>query len=337
MIPVKNAHLQVFADTHPGMKGKNNEDEYSVSAHNLSSTDSTPSLFAVVADGIGGHLAGEVAAQIAVEMISQAVAESDASQPTGIMQAAILQASQAILAQSGTDSKKQGMGSTVVCAWVIGDRLFTASVGDSRLYLIRGSQMYQLTVDHTWVQEAVDAGALTDEQARSHPHANIIRRHLGSSKKLEVDLRIRTDKRTKHSKRNQGMRLNPGDRLILCSDGLNDMVEDKDIQRIAEADELDGVVPALIEAANGAGGKDNITVIVIEVPKSKFGLSLPRLNLSDRKTQAALSYIGFGIIAMIIIAALVIYGLRAISSGPDPTPTSTVTPTNTPTNTATCG
>ena len=229
------------------------------------------------------------------------------------------------------------MGTTVVCAWVIGNRLYAASVGNSRLYLIRGGRMYQLTVDHTWVQEAVDAGALTDEQARSHPHANIIRRYLGSSKKVEVDLRIRTDKRAKPSKKYQGMRLYPGDRLILCSDGLSDMVDDEDIQKISESNELVDVVPALIEEANQAGGKDNITAIAIEVPRSKMGLRLPRLNFSSRKTQAALSYIGLGIIALIILAALVIFGWRALRVDPVPTPTMTVMPTSTiaPTDTPT--
>ena len=108
MIPAEQSHLQIAADSHPGMMGKNNEDQFSVSAFQLSATDTTPSLFAILADGIGGHQAGEVASEIAVEMISQAAAQSDGSQPTAIMQAAIIQASQAILAESkreGADGK----------------------------------------------------------------------------------------------------------------------------------------------------------------------------------------------------------------------------------------
>ena len=103
MIPVERAHLKVAARSHEGMTDKNNEDQFAVTAYELSSTDSTPALFAIVADGIGGHQAGEVASEIAVDMISQAVAESDGSQPTAIMQAAAIQASQAILAQSEND------------------------------------------------------------------------------------------------------------------------------------------------------------------------------------------------------------------------------------------
>ncbi len=234
MIPAERGHLQAIADSHAGMQGKNNEDQYAISAYQLSATDSTPSMFAIVTDGIGGHRAGEVASEIAVEMISQAVAQSDASQPTAILQAAFIQASQEIIAQSSNDPEKQGMGTTCVCAWIIGKRLYVASVGNSRLYLVRGSQMFQMTVDHTWVQEAVEAGVLTDEQARVHPNANIIRRYLGSPQPVEVDLRIRSNKNPTFSEGNQEMRLQPRDRLVLCSDGLSDMVSDEDIFQIAK-------------------------------------------------------------------------------------------------------
>lgn len=326
MIPAERGHLQAIADSHAGMQGKNNEDQHAITAYQLSATDSTPSMFAVVADGIGGHRAGEVASEIAVEMISQAVAQSGASQPTAILQAAFIQASQAIIAQSGNDPEKQGMGTTCVCAWIIGKRLYVASVGNSRLYLVRGSQMFQMTVDHTWVQEAVEAGVLTDEQARVHPHANIIRRYLGSPQPVEVDLRIRSDKNPTFSEGNQGTRLQPRDRLVLCSDGLSDMVSDEDIFQIAKYNQLDDVVPDLIEQANLNGGKDNITVIVLEVPDGRKWIRLPRLDLSDRKVRAALSYVGLGLMVAVILAALVMYGWRVLFSEPTPTPTSTVTP-----------
>jgi protein phosphatase len=323
MIPTKQAHLQVVADSHPGMMGKNNEDQFSISAFHLSTTDLTPSVFAIIADGIGGHKAGEVASEIAVEMISKAAAQSDASQPTAIMQAAIIQASQAILAESKQEDEKKGMGTTCVCAWVIGNQLYTASVGNSRLYLVRGSKMFQLTVDHTWVQEAVEAGALTDKQARLHPHANIIRRYLGSPQPVEVDLRLRSDRSAVPSEKNQGMRLYPGDRLILCSDGLSDMVEDDVILQILRSDELDDVVPALIEEANQNGGKDNITVVALEVPNHRSWLRFPRIDFRDRKVQMALSYIGLGLIALIVLIASVIFGLRVLSTKPTPTPSPT--------------
>jgi protein phosphatase len=321
MIPVERAHLNVVADSHPGMMGKNNEDQFSISAFQRSATDTTPSLFAVIADGIGGHRAGEVASEIAVEMISDAVARSDASQPTAIMQAAIIQASQAIFAESKGEDEKQGMGTTCVCVWIIGKQLYTASVGNSRLYLLRGSRMHQLTVDHTWVQEAVEAGALTDDQARIHPHANIIRRYLGSVQPVEVDLRLRSDRDPQPTVKNQGMRLYPGDRLILCSDGLSDMVDDETIHNIAKSEQLDDVVPALIEEANRNGGKDNITVVALEVPSSKLWSLIPRIDFRDRKVQLAISYAGLGLIGLIMLVALGMFAWRILFTQPTPTPT----------------
>ncbi len=273
MIPVKQAHLAVAAASHAGMRGKNNEDLFSVTAYQLSPDDPTRSVFAIVADGIGGHRAGEVAASIAVEMISQAVAHSDASQPTAIMQAAILQASQAILAQSESDEDKEGMGTTVACVWVIANRLYVASVGNSRIYLLRDRQLIQVNKDHTWVQEAVDAGALTPLQAREHPHANVIRRYLGSKQPVEVDLRLRLSAHDndRQALANQGTQLHKGDRLLICSDGLNDMIEDPDIRHILQTYEIKPAVYHLIELANQKGGKDNITAVILEPPRRSKG------------------------------------------------------------------
>jgi protein phosphatase len=306
MIPVEQPHLEIAADTHSGMKGKNNEDQFSVSAYTLSILKDTPSVFAIVADGIGGHRAGEVASAIAVEMISQSVAESDASQPVAIMQAAMIQASQTIYAQSSNDPEKEGMGTTCVCAWVIGNQLYSAFVGNSRVYLARGGRLVQLNVDHTWVQEAVDAGALTEDQARIHPHANVIRRYLGSPHQVEVDTRLRTDRSRRHSSENQGQELYPGDRLLLCSDGLNDMVKDDIILGLARSGSLEEAVAALIEEANEAGGKDNITVVLLEMPKRK-GLAGVFQSLRYLKPQTLVAYAGLAVIGLGILAAVVLY------------------------------
>ncbi len=190
---IQQAHLPVAARTHPGMGGKTNEDRFAISAHQVSSTDPRRSLLAVVADGIGGHRAGEVAAEIAVEEISSSIAASDASQPVEILTAAIIQASQKIQQQSKLHSEQTGMGSTCVCAWVIEDRLYTASVGDSRLYLLRNNKIQQLTVDHTWIQEAMDLGLLTSSEAVDHPNQHVIRRYLGSPKTVDPDVRMQLD------------------------------------------------------------------------------------------------------------------------------------------------
>lgn len=306
MIPVEQAHLNIAADSHTGMKGKNNEDQFSVSAFSLSVRNNTPAVFAIIADGIGGHRAGEVASAIAVEMISQKVAESDASQPVAIMQAAMIQASQTIFTQANNDGDKEGMGTTCVTAWVIDDQLYSASVGNSRLYLLRGGRLIHLNVDHTWVQEAVRAGAITEEQARVHPHANVIRRYLGSPEEVEVDTRLRTDRSARYSAEHQGLELRPGDRLLLCSDGLTDMVPDQRILELARFGDLDEAVSELIAAANQAGGKDNITVILMEVPKHKGVLGLLQ-GLRQLKTPAIVAYAGLGLIGLGILAALVIY------------------------------
>lgn len=303
MIPVENAHLRIAAATDPGMKGKNNEDQYSVTAFKLPGTPQKSVLFAIVADGIGGHRAGEVAADIAVEVISDKVAFSDGSQPVQTMQSAIIQASQAIQAQGNQKADQIGMGTTVVCVWIEDDRLYAAHVGNSRLYLLRAKKLYQLNIDHTWVKEAVDAGALTPEQARSHPHANIIRRYLGSPTPPDVDLRIRTDRSQVYSEANQGFRLRPGDRLLLCSDGLNDMLADQRIHEELKAEDLHESAAELIRAANMRGGKDNITVVLLEVPRNT-GLRGYWDMLAEIPPQLAFAYAGIAMMGLAIVYAL---------------------------------
>jgi PPM family protein phosphatase len=271
VIPVSQAHLYVSAVTHPGMKGKNNEDRFAVSPFRLSEVDPTPSLLAVIADGVGGHRAGEVAADIAVEVISQAVSESNAQTPTKTLADAIILASQQIYAISGSDPAQQGMSTTCSCAWVIDDRLYIASVGDTRIYLVRGSAIHQLTIDHTWVQEAIDQGALTPDEARQHPNVHVIRRHLGSTQPVIPDLRmrLRSNETDEQAEANQGMRLQPGDRILLCSDGLTDLVEEHELLEILKSNDRDQALHELVNLANQRGGHDNITVITLEVPSRR--------------------------------------------------------------------
>ena len=271
MIPAKRAHLHVTAATHPGMKGKSNEDRFAVSAHRLGPKDATPSVVAIIADGIGGHRAGEVAAEMAVEVISHAIAESNAAQPTAILRQALTQASQMILNQSRSDPAQAGMGTTCVCAWIIGDRLYAATAGDSRLYLIRGKGIQCLTTDHTWVQEALEHGALTTEQARDHPNSHIIRRYLGSKHGVKPDLRLRMNpsETNEQAEANQGMHLLPGDCLLLCSDGLTDLVEDDEILAALQVNGREQALASMIDLANTRGGHDNITIVSLEMPASE--------------------------------------------------------------------
>lgn len=269
MIPVEHAHLHIAAGTHPGMKGKSNEDRYSVTAYHSTSDDHTPSVLALLTDGIGGHRAGEVAAQLAVDNINKFIANSPTNQPTLVLKQALTHTNQVLINLSKEDPSLTGMGTTCVCAWVIGDQLYAASVGDSRLYLQRGADLICLTTDHTWVQEALAQGSLTPEQVKGHPNAHIIRRFLGSMNAINPDMRLRLspDESDSQAEANQGLNLLPGDRLMLCSDGLTDLVTDREIREILRSSQLESSPTRLINLANQRGGHDNITVVTMEVPQ----------------------------------------------------------------------
>jgi PPM family protein phosphatase len=269
MIRTQRAHLHVAALSHAGMSGKNNEDRFAVLSHHLSADDSTPSVFAVLSDGIGGHRAGEVAAELAVDHISHAVAESNGCDPLRIMEEAIHSASEAIAHHSASDDDRHGMGATCACTWVIGEKLYIAFVGDSRIYFLRDGKMHQLTTDHTWVQEAIEKKIIQPEEARDHPNVHVIRRYLGSLKLPEVDFRLKLSDSDNavQAQKNQGMTLLPDDVLLLCSDGLTDMVWADEIQKILlEAENPKAAVQQLVARANERGGHDNITVIVMKIP-----------------------------------------------------------------------
>jgi PPM family protein phosphatase len=284
MIVAPRPHLFVAATTHPGMKGKNNEDRYAVSAFFVDDQNRTPSAFAIVSDGVGGHRAGEVASEMAVEIIGERIAQSDASQPPLIMQDAIIAASEAIRKRAELDPAQKGMGATCVCAWVIGDRLYTATVGDSRLYLMRAHTIRKLSTDHTWVQEAIDHGAISPDQARNHPNAHVIRRYLGSPQIVVPDLRLRLrpEDTDSQAEGNQGLPLLPGDVLLLCSDGLTDLVDDPEILEAVETRSLEGALTWLEGLANLRGGHDNITIIGMQMPPA--GVTLTNApNLEDTK------------------------------------------------------
>jgi serine/threonine protein phosphatase PrpC len=329
VIPADHAHLHVAASTHPGMKGKNNEDQYAVSAYKLSETDSTPCLLALISDGIGGHRAGEIASQIAVETISRVISESDGANPLTALKTAIIQASQAILTQAEAHLDKRGMGATCVCAWIIGNRLYSASVGDSRLYLLRGNSICQLTTDHSWIQEAIEYGALTPEQARGHPNAHIIRRYLGSQPPPEVDFRLRLDSSETdgQAQANQGFLLIPGDFLLLCSDGLTDLVDKEEIRFALRSSNRNQAIQDLTQMANERGGHDNITIVLLEVPGSDVitQVSQVRHRAPRRRWFVFASFLlALGILLALILATLGGFWLLT-RPGASPTPISSPT------------
>ena len=267
MIRTQRPHLRVASLTHAGRSGKNNEDRFAVASFNEAT--GKPVLFAVVSDGIGGHLGGEVAASLAVRHILEEVSGSNGIDPRQTMTGAIHAASEVIASGSARRADQAGMGATCACVWVTDRSLFTAYVGDSRIYLVRDGTIQRTTVDHTWVQEAMERGLLRPEQARDHPNVHVLRRHLGSVELPDVDFRLRLDSAEddERAKLNQGTSLRPSDILLMCTDGLTDMLWDDEILRlITTRNTLKSAAEDLVGGANERGGHDNITVVLLAVP-----------------------------------------------------------------------
>jgi PPM family protein phosphatase len=269
MIQASHAHLHCTALSHMGVVRKNNEDNFSISAYHLAEHDPTPAVFAILADGIGGHKAGEVAAELVVNGFSSRVARSDGIQPVETLKAAFAETNQLLLNESHSNIEKNGMGATLACAWVIGNQLYTATAGDSRIYLGRAGAIRQLSTDHTWVQDAIDKGLLDPELAAKHPNAHVIKRYVGSEKAIEPDFRLRltTEESDAQAFANQGTFLLPGDLILLCTDGLTDLVSEREILRtIQQARGMSSAAKALVDLACERGGHDNITVLILFVP-----------------------------------------------------------------------
>lgn len=216
----------------------------------LESVGRLPNLF-VVADGMGGHRGGGYASRLAVESILEKAREDEEEDISQILVDAIRHANRCIKQAAQEDERLLGMGTTVVAASCIDGRLEVANVGDSRLYVVNGAQIRQITQDHSLVEEMVRFGGISREQARTHPDRNIITRAVGVEDVLEVDCFF--------------VPMERGDQVLLCSDGLTGMLEDEEIRRIM-TDKTDVRERALrlVEAANDQGGSDNIAVIVIE-------------------------------------------------------------------------
>jgi protein phosphatase len=232
-----------------------NEDNYAINA--------TPQqgLF-IVADGMGGHAAGEVASEMAVQTVElelTAVRDLDDSTTAAKLTEAVKKANRAIHDRTITEVDKQGMGTTVSVLLLTTTRYLIAQVGDSRVYLLRDGALQQLTKDHSYVQEQVDAGFLTPEQARYHPYSNVITRCVGASPEVEPDV--------------YGGEARVGDLFLVASDGLTGMVDDRRLQMLLMSRaEPERKVHSLIAEANGRGGLDNITAIVVQiVPDGESG------------------------------------------------------------------
>ena len=206
---------------------------------------------AAVADGMGGHAAGDVASRIAVDILDDRTRELGPD-PAATLEDAVLAAHEAILKAARADPELQGMGTTLTALLVQDDQGTIAHVGDSRAYRWRDDGLEQLTRDQTWVQEQVEAGTLTEERARNHPFSSILTGALGIEDE-DVDVEVRQ------------VGCQPGDVFVLCSDGLNAVLpDDRILAVLAEhGDDLDHAAHALVDAANDGGGPDNITVALV--------------------------------------------------------------------------
>jgi serine/threonine protein phosphatase PrpC len=205
----------------------------------------------VVADGMGGHAAGDVAAETAVFTIQDAYFLRNWNDPPSKLRAAFLAANDAIL-NAAREGGRQGMGAAGVAVAVVQDRAYVAHLGDCRAYLIRGKRVTHMTSDHSWVQDRIDAGRLTEEEARAHPYRNVLTRALGADVDSDPDVNEFT--------------LTPGDTILLCSDGLWGVAEDSELAgTVSAAPDAAGAARALVDLALARGGPDNISVIVIRV------------------------------------------------------------------------
>jgi PPM family protein phosphatase len=265
MIPTPHAAHDLHYGTHPGETGKNNEDRCAVA--NFYGDGGDAVTLALVCDGIGGNRAGEVASDLAVKVITEAVGRSSGSDYAAILDQAVSLAARSVFEAANSRLEFKGMGTTCAAALLVGRRLYTAYAGDSRIYLARRGGIVQTTVDHTFVQEAIELGLLKPEEAKNHPHRHVVRRHLGGDPNAKADFRLRLSEAEapEQSMRNQGVLLDPGSKLLLCSDGLSDLVEAPEILKVLDSHKPRGAVETLIKMARQRGGHDNITVIALYV------------------------------------------------------------------------
>ena len=236
--------MKTFSKTDIGMVREVNQDYVFVTETPIGKL---PNLL-VVADGMGGHRAGEYASRLAVEVLKQELDDSTEDSPEAMMKNAVTRANERVLDAARQDAKLSGMGTTLVAATVIDRTLYFVNVGDSRLYLL-SDDIKQLSKDHSLVQEMVRLGGINQEEAKSHPDKNIITRAIGAKDEVDIDF--------------YEYRLNKNDIILMCTDGLSNMVEDEEMLHIVKCSrDVVEAVEQLIERAKEHGGSDNIGVIV---------------------------------------------------------------------------
>lgn len=239
--------MRAFAKTDIGSKRSMNQDFLYCSEE---AVGSFRNLF-IVADGMGGHKAGDHASKLCVESMVHSIEQSEHKTPVSVFDEAVEAANQAVYREARENAEYEGMGTTMVACTLQGDTLYVANIGDSRLYLIRDG-IEQITDDHSLVEEMVKKGNLTESEARIHPQKNIITRALGIDGTVQADYFEVT--------------VQDSDVILLCSDGLSNMLEDEDLEYIIKhSDSLEDAGETLVARANENGGNDNITVVLAEV------------------------------------------------------------------------
>jgi serine/threonine protein phosphatase PrpC len=256
--------LQIRASvvTNPGCVRSENQDGAIFSRPAEDAALETHGVIALVADGMGGCNGGEVASALACERIPKTYFSSNGPAP-GALRASLEAANVEIYRTAQAQQSLRGMGTTVVAFAVTGSRGWLAYVGDSRLYLIRRGQIYRMSEDHSMVFEMVHKGLLTAEEARNHQDRNVLSRALGSRPEVEV------------SCWEEPFPIQPGDRFLLCTDGLHDLVTDEKMLELSRSGDLNAATERLVSTANQNGGYDNISVILLEAADSAPGRPRP--------------------------------------------------------------
>lgn len=238
--------MKTFSITDTGVAREMNQDYFFATDTNLGNL---PNLF-IVADGMGGHKAGDYASRHTIERTVASISRNSSDEPVTIIQEAISKANELLVAESNEDETKSGMGTTLVIATLIGNKLIVANVGDSRLYVI-GNTVRQITRDHSLVDEMVRLGEIDPSEARLHPDKNIITRAIGAQKNVKADF--------------FEVELAKDDYVLMCTDGLTNMVKDEEILDIVRINkEPEDIAEKLVKLANDNGGRDNITVTIIK-------------------------------------------------------------------------
>lgn len=239
--------MKSYSVTDVGQKRRENQDYVYASEQPIGNL---PNLF-VVADGMGGHNAGDFASRCAVSVMAESAKKDMSFNPIKIIRHAIETANEQVLMQAELDPQKAGMGTTMVAVTVVGHYAYVANVGDSRMYVSDAHELAQITRDHSWIAEMVRRGEISKEEARSHPDKNIITRAVGTGPTVKIDF--------------FDVELEEGNRILMCSDGLSNMVEDDTMQEIlSSSNNIEESAEKLVALANENGGRDNISVIIIE-------------------------------------------------------------------------